>query len=258
MDNPRHEQQLPLSTSQSRLETEISNLKAFGDLCKHDFTLIAFFHNSGITINFQKNLWPAVKNICEKWKCDQDKFTRLVGIPKKFGGSVMVFTQLDPAFGAELVASFIKKTIGIKENSKYPEIMCSPLKILVKYRKYQMRKFSEHSKLNYIAKQQSAKNKDQHLDEKQIVTKKTKEEKQSEQQKVSTGEFSNEERDNIVVTVSIAHPLTRTTEKVEYLPKKNVLKRRKIGRAPNIGTKAYTKWYNAKFPPLPKNNPNKM
>ena len=220
---------------QNELDTDISNLKAFGDLDRHDFSIIGFFHNEQKSLDIDKDIWPNVKSICTKWKCDYNSFTSRIGIPEKFDGSIIVISNLNPNLGAELVAFYIKKTIGQLESVIYPEIMCAPLKIVTRFRKYQMRQFYNNCKLRKHSetKRDNGSGDNNHQNKERKKTK------------------SRDTDDTITVIVSIAKPLDYKTEQLVYLPKKNVLKKRKIGKAPEYGTKAYKNWYKKKFPPLP-------
>lgn len=225
-----------MDTYPNQIDTEISNLKAFGDLENHDFSVIAFFHNEKKILDVDEHIWPSVEAICLKWKCDYGSFTKRLGIPERFERSIIVISGLNPGLGAELVAFYIKKTIGQPESVTYPEIMCAPLKIVTRYRKYHMRQFHNNYKLRTHSESKRGNGEGDTVHHK----------KQRKKSK------SRDTDDTVTVIVSIAKPLECKTEQIVYLPKQNVLKKRKIGRAPEYGTKAYKNWYKKKFPPLTK------
>lgn len=230
---------------QNILETEISNLKGFGDLDQHDFTILSFFNNDEQPLDILMDIWPEVHKFCVPYKCTYDDFTKRVGCPSKFGNSVLIIPGLNPNLGAELVAFYIEKTINVSDECQYPEILCCPLKILNSFRRFQMR--------NYFRKQRHAVVPQNDT----ISIKKTKKSKTTNKKKKSQKTFrlhSNDTNepadDSVIVTVSIAKPLEMKTEQLKYVPTKQALKKRRIGLAPRYGTKAYKVWYSKKFPAL--------
>lgn len=238
-----------LKNFQNMLETEISNLKGFGDLDQHDFTLLSFFRNDELELDISVDIWPKISHICTNYKCTYEIFTKKFGRPSKFGNSVLVIPELNPNLGAELVAFFIQKTINAIEGS-YPEIMCCPLRILNSFRRFQMRNYFRNQKHANVTQENAQLSKKT----KKIKKPDTNTKRRKSVFRLHTDDDDNndtlEDDDSVIVTVSIARPLEMKTEQLKYVPTKQVLKRRKIGLAPKYGTRAYKIWYSKKFPVL--------
>ena len=245
-----------LKNFQNILETEISNLKGFGDLDQHDFTILSFFRNDELELDILDDLWPKIHHICKNYNCTYEDFSKKIGRPSKFGNSVLIIPGLDPNLGSELVAFFIQKTINAIEGS-YPKIMSCPLRILNSFRRFQMRNYLRNQKHANVTQENAQ------------LSKKTKKIKKTDTNtkrrksvfRLHTDDDDDDDDDNdtledddsVIVTVSIARPLEMKTEQLKYVPTKQVLKRRKIGLAPKYGTRAYKIWYSKKFPVLKPN-----